>query len=271
MSGQPSGGATAALTVWYSGATTQVPYDPGMKASALLLRAAEDLLKGVASPPDPTVLQLVKVGIAENGLSPNKTLAQNKVEAGDGLILTKQYRQTSDDLVWARVVAVYSAAVLVASASLLAALWPSSAADLVPAGPRLIRVRLPFYSFGPYSVGPEALLLYIVVLGGIIGAAVFSLYALSTHVSANRDFDQLWTAWYVIRPFLGGGLAVVVYAAVRAGFFAAGTGVSDVSVVGVATISFLVGLFTDNAMSKIHSVADTLFGNPPSSPSDKTS
>jgi hypothetical protein len=143
-------------------------------------------------------------------------------------------------------------------------LWPWSSVDLTPSATRSITFYFLIWKLGTFAVGPEVLLLYIVLLSGIIGACVWSLYALSSHMSAAQDFDRNWAAWYFVRPFLGGGLALALYALLRAGLFTATSGVSATSVVGVSALSFLVGLFAENAIHKLHDIADTVFGNPPS-------
>jgi len=250
------------LKVWFENQSTDLDFDPTMKASRVQLLAMSTLCSGKTPALDPRDYQLVTPG--NDGLDPGKTLSVCGIAAGADLLLVKKYKQGRSDIRWALGLGVYAAVILVGSLGLLTLLWPWTSADLTPSTTRSVTLWVLSWKVGTYAVGAEVLLLYVVLLSGIIGACVWSLYALSIHLSAREDFNRAWAAWYIVRPFIGAGLALVLYAVVRAGLFSAGTGVSNTSVLGVAALSFLVGLFAENAVHKLHEIADTVFGNPPS-------
>lgn len=89
---------------------------------------------------------------------------------------------------------------------------------------------------------------------------MFSLYAISLHLSAYRDFSQVWTSWYLLRPNIGAGLAFVFYLVLRGGVLSVGSSLSNLNLVGSPAISARVGFFTEHAIKKLHELADTIFG-----------
>jgi hypothetical protein len=93
-------------------------------------------------------------------------------------------------------------------------------------------------------------LIFVVIFSGIIGACTFSLFAISHHLGADKDFDKQWQAWYLLRPIIGGVLTI-------------GADLKNLNLIGVAAISGLVGMFSEHAMHKLQDLADTLFGAAP--------
>jgi len=253
------------ITLWFENQAANIDYDSEMMAGSLEQRALQALGSNRKPPLDFRDYELITTG--NTRLNPDKSLRKNGVVPDDDVLLVKRYTQGPSDIHWALGLGVYAGLLLIGSLVVLTQLWPWSSADLTPAGTRSVTLYILFYPVGTFAVGAEVLLLYVVLLSGIIGACVWSLYVLSSHLSAGQDFNRSWAAWYLVRPFLGAGLAVILYAILRAGLFSAGSGVDDTSVIGVSAMSFLVGLFTENAIHKLHEIADTVFGNPPSSPS----
>ena len=75
----------------------------------------------------------------------------------------------------------------------------------------------------------------------------------------NRRFVGSWTWWYLLRPFIGVALALLIYFAVRGGLIAASTGAGGLSPYGVAAIAGMAGLFSKQATDKLREVFETLF------------
>lgn len=248
------------LKVWFENKSTDVDFDSTMKVSRLQLLAMQALCSHRTPPLDPRNYEIAAPGGQE--LDPNSSLATNGIAAGGDLLLVEKYQQKGSDIHWAIGLGIYTGFILVAALVAISQLWPWTSADLTPTTTRSVTLYLLFWPVGTYALGPELQLLYIVILSGIIGACIWSLYALSLHLSATQDFNRIWAAWYLVRPFLGAGLAVALYAVIRAGLFSAGSGVDDASVLGVSALSFIVGLFAENAVHQLHRVADTVFGNP---------
>jgi hypothetical protein len=105
-------------------------------------------------------------------------------------------------------------------------------------------------------------MIVMIIVGGI-GACVFSLFAIAHHVGAAKDFNVSWFAWYLFRPFIGSGLALIFYFLVRGGVLTLGASLQNLNLVVVAGMSGLVGMFSEQALHKLQDLADTLFGAAP--------
>jgi len=115
--------------------------------------------------------------------------------------------------------------------------------------------------FGLILVGPETLLVIIMMVSGAIGACLFSIWAISHHLGKENDFDYIrYRAWYFTRPFLGAGIAFIFYILVRGGLLTIGAAVLALNIVVIAGLSGLVGMFSEQALLKLLEVADALFG-----------
>jgi hypothetical protein len=115
--------------------------------------------------------------------------------------------------------------------------------------------------FGTILVGPETLLVIIMMVSGAIGACLFSIWAISHHLGKENDFDYIqYRAWYFTRPFLGAGIAFIFYLLIRGGLLTIGAAVLALNVVVIAGLSGLVGMFSEQALLKLLEVADALFG-----------
>ena len=89
---------------------------------------------------------------------------------------------------------------------------------------------------------PEIRLLALAVVAGALGAYVHLATSFADFVG-TRTLKESWFWWYVLRPFIGATLAVIVYGALRGGL----AGVSeadDISPYGVVAIGALSGLFS---------------------------
>ena len=165
-------------------------------------------------------------------------------------------------------VSAYTIGVFAVITYFLVSVWPSTTADVAMNSTRTITF---YFTKIHISIGPETSLLYIMIFSGIIGACVFSLFAVSHHLGADKDFSKDWQAWYLLRPLIGGGLALVFYFLLRGGVLSIGANLSNLNLVGVAAVSALVGMFAEHAMHKLQDLADTLFGSAPDTAKASTS
>lgn len=112
------------------------------------------------------------------------------------------------------------------------------------------------------KVNRELDLLGLVLLAGCLGAFLHMAQSFSDYVG-NRTIKSNWAWWYYFRPFIGAGLALVVYAAMRGGFMAIATGsnakASELNPFGLVGVAALVGMFSRAATMKLGEVFDTLF------------
>jgi hypothetical protein len=106
----------------------------------------------------------------------------------------------------------------------------------------------------------EQRLMLLAFLAGIIGSFLHAAQSLATYVG-NDDFKLSWTAWYLLRPWIGGILGFAIYFVARAGLIG-GAGASDgagVNVYGLVAIGMLGGWFSKTTTDKLQEVFSTLF------------
>lgn len=106
----------------------------------------------------------------------------------------------------------------------------------------------------PNTASLIALIALAGALGGLVhGASSFAIFA------GNREFKSSWTWWYLLRPVLGGAVALIVYLVVRSGL-----GMGDMSLAGAdclktAGFAGLIGMFAEPATLKLKDIFNTIF------------
>jgi len=102
------------------------------------------------------------------------------------------------------------------------------------------------------------LLLLLVGYCGGLGACV---HILGSFVDfwGNGDLKRSWLAWYVAKPMIGIGLAIISFFLFQAGFFGPNLQPDDYNIHGILGMACLVGLFTDKASVKLSEIFDVIF------------
>ena len=210
-------------------------------------------------------------------IDPKESLARNGIVSGDVLLLSKlrPHHQNRRDKVVAFFLILYTMLLLGTALLALMSVWPSTANQLALNTTRSLNITIPligsYLPHASYVVGPELLLFSAMILAGMLGACVYSLYAISLHLGSYEDFNSSWTAWYFARPWLGGGIAIALYLLIRSGLFTLNTSVNSLNLLGLAGLSMLVGLFTEQVLHKLNDLIDTLFGaGPANAPGGKS-
>ncbi len=190
-------------------------------------------------------------------LDSSKTLKTLGIKEGEFLLLTKrpEHVQMTRDIWVAAGMAAYTAAVFSIAIWFLVSVWPPANVTL-----NVTRTVSIIGTGVSFSLGPESLLVVAMLISGVIGACVFSVFAISLHLGHYKDFDKSWTAWYLLRPFIGAGLALIVSFMVRSGTLTVGSGSSSLNLVGLSGVGALAGVFAEQALRKLNEVADSLFG-----------
>lgn len=136
----------------------------------------------------------------------------------------------------------------------LVVFWPVDGAGkgLVPA---TITVELLGFEFSHISL--EQQLFVIVLLAGALGGLLHSIRSLAWYIG-NRNLKWSWAPRYVLLPFSSAILSLIFYFVLRAGFLSPGT-INDISPFSMAALGSLVGLFAEQALLKLKTVAETLF------------
>lgn len=104
----------------------------------------------------------------------------------------------------------------------------------------------------------ETRYLLLVAVAGALGSYIHLATSFADFLG-NRQLLWSWQWWYLLRPFIGTALAVVVYFAVRGGLIAGSAGAQTLSPYGVAAISGLAGMFSKQATDKLREVFETFF------------
>jgi hypothetical protein len=115
--------------------------------------------------------------------------------------------------------------------------------------------------FWHVEIWDEVRLLLIVILAGALGSLVHTIRSVYWYVG-NRKLKWSWLAKYLLQPFAGSALAVIFYVVVRGGFFSPQTTFENTSPFGFAALAALVGLFSEQAVLKLKTVAETVLERP---------
>ena len=112
---------------------------------------------------------------------------------------------------------------------------------------------------------PEIRVLVLVLCGGALGGLLHAIRSF-TDYAGNRQLVSSWTLWYLSRPVSGALLGLLFYLLLRGGLLpnsmaGGANGTGAISVVGFTGAAGLIGLFSDQAMSKLKEVFDVLFAS----------
>lgn len=142
------------------------------------------------------------------------------------------------------------------------AFWPESAATTGATGATSASANIvKIVAFTKqFTITSDEQLFAIVALAGALGGIVHMLRSLGKFIG-NRRLRWSWVAFYMTLPLVGAATSTIVYIVTRAGLFPSGDA-TQVNVFGFAAVATLVGLFSEEAMSMLKSVASTVFTEP---------
>lgn len=115
---------------------------------------------------------------------------------------------------------------------------------------------LPYFAWA-CSVDSGVRLILIVVIVGSLGALIHVARSFYWYVG-NRNLKSSWLLMYFLLPFNGGGLALLFFLISRGVSSAQPAGVES-SVGGYAALAALVGLFSQQALTKLKQIAESVF------------
>jgi|GEM_PF-5596305 len=110
-------------------------------------------------------------------------------------------------------------------------------------------------------IDKDQALLILVAIAGMLGSLVYCLRS-ATWYLGNREFRRSWAYWYFAQPFIGAALGAMVYLVLRAGFISPSSGAA-VNPFGFLAVAGVVGLYTEQALSQLKLVAETILRAPP--------
>lgn len=108
------------------------------------------------------------------------------------------------------------------------------------------------------QLADETRFLLIVIVSGALGSYIHLATSFADFVG-NQRLSWSWGWWYVLRPFIGVALAVIVYFVVRGGLIAGSGSAADLSPYGIAAIAGMSGMFSKQATDKLREVFENLF------------
>ena len=109
---------------------------------------------------------------------------------------------------------------------------------------------------GAFDKMDEKNILYLVMLAGAAGSFIHSAGSFISFVG-DKKLGATWFWWYILRPLIGMGVALVFFIVFRAGLLS-GTN-ADINPYGLIALSTLAGMFSDRATLKLKELFETLF------------
>jgi len=143
---------------------------------------------------------------------------------------------------------------------LLVALWPKQLP--LKSDPMAVKF-LP--GTQEFQLGIETRFLLLVAVAGALGSYIHLATSFADYLG-NRQFVRSWSWWYILRPFIGMALSVLVYFAARGGLIAGTSGADNLSPYGIAALAGLAGMFSKQATDKLREVFKNLFKTASSPP-----
>jgi hypothetical protein len=109
-----------------------------------------------------------------------------------------------------------------------------------------------------FTLSTETLFFLIVGLAGALGGLIHAIRSLCVYIG-NRQLKWSWVAYYMLLPMVGVLGGTLFYVVLRAGLFSPSTKVDQASPFGFAAVAGLVGLFSEQALEKLRSLAGEIF------------
>jgi len=121
-----------------------------------------------------------------------------------------------------------------------------------------------------FDTTADVRLILMVMLAGGMGSFLHTATSFSDFVG-NGKLARSWMWWYVLKPFIGMGLALLFYLVVRGGFLTAATEAGKINVYGIAALGGMAGMFSKQATDKLNEVFTTVFRTAPGAGDDQRS
>lgn len=117
------------------------------------------------------------------------------------------------------------------------------------------------YLFGKLTA--DSYVFLVVLFAGMMGALIRGIHSFFKHLGLG-DFSFKWTWFYILLPFSGAALSLVIYLVIRGGFYSSSFGNElSLNLFSFAALAALTGLFSDNAIEKLRQVAKVLLADVP--------
>lgn len=109
------------------------------------------------------------------------------------------------------------------------------------------------------TINSEIRLIFIAATMGVLGSLIYCIKSFTAYVG-SKSFTVHWTLWYLLLPFNGILLSIIVYMALRGGLLNWNSTDTDaINQYGIAAICGLVGLFSKQTIAKLKEVFENIF------------
>lgn len=109
-----------------------------------------------------------------------------------------------------------------------------------------------------YPLTGDGYFFWVVLVAGMIGAIIRCIFSYFRHLGFG-DFSLDWAWFYLMLPFGGAILSLVLYFVIRGGFYSSSLGKDlSLNLFSFAALGALTGLYSENAMEKLKQVAESL-------------
>lgn len=109
-----------------------------------------------------------------------------------------------------------------------------------------------------FEISDEGRLFLLVLFAGAFGGAVIAVRDLALGLRED-NLALRAIGWYIMRPLVASGLGLGFYLVIRGGFFSPEADVQQTSPFSFVGLATLVGLFTDQAVTKLGQIANAVF------------
>ena len=109
-----------------------------------------------------------------------------------------------------------------------------------------------------WTLSSDQHIVMLVILAGALGGVLSSLLKMQKYAGEGR-LKWSWMLSYVVLPVSGALVAVTLYTVIRADFVNFNTDAAKIDVYGYMAVGFLSGLFANNVIQQLRTVAESLF------------
>lgn len=109
----------------------------------------------------------------------------------------------------------------------------------------------------PATINLNTILMILVSFSGFLGSMIHTSSSLVNYIGSGK-FRRRWLLWYIVKPFTGAALSIVIYFILRAGILNPGES-DNLNLYGLVTLAALSGLFSDKATLKLEEIFSVIF------------
>lgn len=152
----------------------------------------------------------------------------------------------------AYVIIIFEVLIAVGLVSSLIQIWPAAIEPTVT--PNITHALLWWH----IRVSGDVNLLLVAVLAGAVGGEIHSIKSTVAYFGSHH-LKSRWIPFQLTLPIVGSLLALIFYFVVRGGLTTTIASSGDINAYGIAAISGLTGLFTNQAFAMLKQVFEAIF------------